>query len=60
MRTLAQRLTRGALLFIDYGFDAAQYYHPPSAAAAPSSATTAITLCTTPSNTSASPTLPAM
>ena len=28
IRTLAQRLTRGALLFIDYGFDAAQYYHP--------------------------------
>ncbi|WP_225748121.1 class I SAM-dependent methyltransferase [Eikenella sp. Marseille-P7795] len=28
VRTLAQRLARGALLFIDYGFDAAQYYHP--------------------------------
>ncbi len=28
VRTLAERLTRGALLFIDYGFDAAQYYHP--------------------------------
>ncbi|MDN8582627.1 SAM-dependent methyltransferase [Eikenella corrodens] len=28
IRTLAQRLTRGTLLFIDYGFDAAQYYHP--------------------------------
>ena len=28
IRTLAQSLTRGALLFIDYGFDVAQYYHP--------------------------------
>ncbi|MBH5329267.1 SAM-dependent methyltransferase [Eikenella sp. S3360] len=28
VRTLAARLTRGALLFLDYGFDAAQYYHP--------------------------------
>ncbi|MDO4877990.1 MAG: class I SAM-dependent methyltransferase [Neisseria sp.] len=27
-RTLAQRLERGALILIDYGFDAAQYYHP--------------------------------
>lgn len=28
IRTLAERLTRGALLFIDYGFGAAEYYHP--------------------------------
>lgn len=28
VRTLAERLERGAMLFIDYGFDAAQYYHP--------------------------------
>ena len=26
--TLAQRLERGAMIWIDYGFDAAQYYHP--------------------------------
>ncbi len=26
--TLAQKLTRGAMIWIDYGFDAAQYYHP--------------------------------
>ncbi|HEV7913421.1 MAG TPA: SAM-dependent methyltransferase [Albitalea sp.] len=26
--TLAQRLTRGAAFFIDYGFPAAEYYHP--------------------------------
>mgnify|MGYP001760519007 CR=1 len=28
IRTLSQRLETGAALFIDYGFDAAQYYHP--------------------------------
>ncbi|STZ76931.1 class I SAM-dependent methyltransferase [Bergeriella denitrificans] len=28
VRTLADRLVRGAVLLIDYGFDAAQYYHP--------------------------------
>lgn len=28
LRTLGQRLRQGALIFIDYGFDAAQYYHP--------------------------------
>lgn len=28
VRTLAERLTRGGIIFIDYGFDAAQYYHP--------------------------------
>lgn len=26
--TLAQKLARGAMIWIDYGFDAAQYYHP--------------------------------
>lgn len=26
--TLARRLTRGAIIMIDYGFDEAQYYHP--------------------------------
>lgn len=26
--TLARRLKRGGMIFIDYGFDAAQYYHP--------------------------------
>ncbi len=26
--TLAQKLQRGAMIWIDYGFDAAQYYHP--------------------------------
>ncbi|ASK27576.1 class I SAM-dependent methyltransferase [Neisseria chenwenguii] len=26
--TLAAKLTRGGIIFIDYGFDAAQYYHP--------------------------------
>ncbi|MCP6313105.1 SAM-dependent methyltransferase, partial [Klebsiella pneumoniae] len=26
--TLAQKITRGGMIFIDYGFDAAQYYHP--------------------------------
>lgn len=26
--TLAQKLLRGAMIFIDYGFDATQYYHP--------------------------------
>ncbi|WP_370386881.1 class I SAM-dependent methyltransferase [Snodgrassella alvi] len=26
--TLAQKLHRGAMIWIDYGFDAAQYYHP--------------------------------
>ena len=26
--TLAERLTRGAAFFIDYGFPAAEYYHP--------------------------------
>lgn len=28
IRTLAARLARGAIIMIDYGFDAAQYYHP--------------------------------
>ncbi|QEY23723.1 class I SAM-dependent methyltransferase [Neisseria animalis] len=28
LRTIAERLTRGAAILIDYGFDAAQYYHP--------------------------------
>ncbi|MDO5639470.1 MAG: class I SAM-dependent methyltransferase [Neisseria sp.] len=28
MHTLADKLTRGAIILIDYGFDAAQYYHP--------------------------------
>ncbi|MDO5058670.1 MAG: SAM-dependent methyltransferase [Neisseria sp.] len=28
IRTLAERLVRGGLIMIDYGFDAAQYYHP--------------------------------
>ena len=28
VRSLAQRLTRGAALFIDYGFPEAEYYHP--------------------------------
>lgn len=28
MRTLADRLTQGAALFIDYGFPEAEYYHP--------------------------------
>ena len=28
MHTLAEKLVRGAVIFIDYGFDAAQYYHP--------------------------------
>lgn len=28
MRTLAQRLARGAALLIDYGFPEAEYYHP--------------------------------
>ena len=28
MRTLAERLTRGAAFFIDYGFPEAEYYHP--------------------------------
>ena len=28
VRTLAERLARGTMLWIDYGFDAAQYYHP--------------------------------
>lgn len=28
IRTLAGKLTRGAMIWIDYGFDAAQYYHP--------------------------------
>lgn len=26
--TLAQKITRGGMIFIDYGFDAAQYYYP--------------------------------
>lgn len=26
--TMAQKLQRGAMIWIDYGFDAAQYYHP--------------------------------
>lgn len=28
IRTLASKLERGGMIFIDYGFDAAQYYHP--------------------------------
>lgn len=28
IRTLASRLERGGMIFIDYGFNAAQYYHP--------------------------------
>ena len=28
IQTLAQKLTRGAMIWIDYGFDATQYYHP--------------------------------
>jgi SAM-dependent MidA family methyltransferase len=28
MRTLAERLTRGAAFFLDYGFPEAEYYHP--------------------------------
>ena len=28
IRTLASRLAHGCMIFIDYGFDAAQYYHP--------------------------------
>jgi SAM-dependent MidA family methyltransferase len=28
VRTLAERLTRGAAFFIDYGFPEAEYYHP--------------------------------
>lgn len=28
IRTLAEKLVRGGMIFIDYGFDAAQYYHP--------------------------------
>ena len=28
VRTLAGKLVRGAIILIDYGFDAAQYYHP--------------------------------
>lgn len=28
VRTLAGKLKRGGIIFIDYGFDAAQYYHP--------------------------------
>lgn len=28
IRTLSQRLEQGAAMFIDYGFNAAQYYHP--------------------------------
>ena len=28
MRTLGERLTRGAAFFIDYGFPEAEYYHP--------------------------------
>lgn len=28
IRTLAAKLTRGAMIWLDYGFDAAQYYHP--------------------------------
>ena len=28
IQTLAQKLTHGAMIWIDYGFDAAQYYHP--------------------------------
>ncbi|MCP1660303.1 class I SAM-dependent methyltransferase [Neisseria perflava] len=28
VRTLADKLERGGMIWIDYGFDAAQYYHP--------------------------------
>lgn len=28
IHTLAHKLTRGAMIWIDYGFDAKQYYHP--------------------------------
>jgi SAM-dependent MidA family methyltransferase len=28
VKTVAERVSRGALLFIDYGFPAAEYYHP--------------------------------
>lgn len=28
INTLAQKLTRGAMIFIDYGFDEHEYYHP--------------------------------
>ena len=28
IQTLAAKLQRGGMIFIDYGFDAAQYYHP--------------------------------
>lgn len=28
IKTLAQKLKRGAMIWIDYGFDAKQYYHP--------------------------------
>lgn len=28
IRTLSQRLTQGAMIWIDYGFDAKEYYHP--------------------------------
>lgn len=28
VRTLAEKLSRGAMIWIDYGFDAATYYHP--------------------------------
>lgn len=28
IRTLAEKLQRGGIIMIDYGFDAAQYYHP--------------------------------
>ena len=28
IQTLAQKLSHGAMIWIDYGFDAAQYYHP--------------------------------
>ena len=28
IQTLAQKLTRGAMIWMDYGFDATQYYHP--------------------------------
>lgn len=28
VRTLAERMHRGGMIWLDYGFDAAQYYHP--------------------------------
>lgn len=28
IRTLSEKLTRGGMIWIDYGFDTAQYYHP--------------------------------